>query len=112
MFRDSDFHMDGESGENFYAKFYPSGAGATKDRFPSHFPLSDALSNKPCPSHAFPHIETIFDYAADHPNSELYTGAVRNILRKIMPPESFLSDNTIEEQKASLEALKISLPLF
>lgn len=120
MFRDSDFHMagnspsswdKGEARESFYPKFYPSNIGsglAAEDGSDAEFSLSEMVR----PARSFPHIETIFDYSADYPNSELFNTAVSNTLRKIMPPESFLSENTLEEQRAALEALKISLPLF
>ncbi len=60
----------------------------------------------------FPHIETIFDSSADHPNRELYNDSIRNVLRKIMPEESFSLENTFEDQRSALEALKLSLPLL
>ncbi len=59
---------------------------------------------------AFPQIETVFDYSKDHPNSILYNHAVCNILRKLMPHELSLVDNSPGEQREALRALQVSMP--
>ncbi len=121
MFRESDFHPTGnspfsweeEGREGFYPKSHSSGmtpgTAEENEDGPQRQEFSFADIMRPT---SFPQIETVFDYSADHPNNELYNQAVSNILRKIMPPESFLSENSLEEQLAAIDALKISLPLF
>ncbi len=119
MFRESDFPLPGnplsswnpknEAREGFYAQLNSSSTShSSYEQQEREFSFAEMVR----PSSDFPHVETIFDYATGHPNSELYNIAVRNTLRKIMPPESCLTENTVEEQRSSLEALKMSLPLL
>lgn len=117
MFRDPDYPKTSswdpaESPKGFNPKFYTNASAPGLDALPIENEGCDKDFYFSSDSSAFPHIETIFDYSPDHPNHGLYNSAVRNMLRKLMPPESVLADNSEEEQHAALAALKMSMPLL
>lgn len=42
----------------------------------------------------FPQISTVFDHADESPHSLLYSGSIRNALRRLLPPDFFLSEES------------------